>query len=66
VFVEALTDEMERQAEELFAHLDSIGGGSILEGCIRGIEENWFQVGSRTRRTTWSASSTPVTASSSA
>jgi methylmalonyl-CoA mutase, N-terminal domain len=42
-FVEELTDEMERQAEELFAHLDSIGGGSILEGCIRGIEENWFQ-----------------------
>jgi methylmalonyl-CoA mutase N-terminal domain/subunit len=42
-FVEALTDEMERQAEELFAHLDAIGSGSILEGCIRGIEENWFQ-----------------------
>ena len=42
-FVEELTDEMERRAEELFAHLDSIGGGSMLEGCIRGIEENWFQ-----------------------
>ena len=42
-FVEALTDEMERQAEELFAHLDDIGGGSMLEGCIRGIEDNWFQ-----------------------
>ena len=42
-FVEALTDEMERQAEEIFAYLDEIGGGSILEGCIRGIEENWFQ-----------------------
>ena len=42
-FVEALTDEMERQAEELFAHLDALGGGSLLEGCIRGIEENWFQ-----------------------
>ncbi len=26
-FVEALTDEMERQAEELFAHLDEIGVG---------------------------------------
>jgi len=42
-FVEALTDEMERQAEVIFAHLDELGGGSILEGCIRGIEENWFQ-----------------------
>ena len=42
-FVEALTDEMERRAEELFAHLDDIGGGSMLEGCIRGIEDNWFQ-----------------------
>jgi methylmalonyl-CoA mutase N-terminal domain/subunit len=42
-FVESLTDEMERQAEELFAHLDELGSGSILEGCIRGIEENWFQ-----------------------
>ncbi len=42
-FVEALTDEMERQAEELFAHLDDLGDGSMLEGCIRGIEENWFQ-----------------------
>ncbi len=42
-FVEELTDEMERQAEELFAHLDEIGDGSMLEGCIRGIEDNWFQ-----------------------
>ncbi|MEQ1873460.1 MAG: methylmalonyl-CoA mutase family protein [Ilumatobacteraceae bacterium] len=42
-FVEALTDEMERQAEELFEHLDTLGGGSMLEGAIRGIEENWFQ-----------------------
>src|ERR671921_79802 len=30
-------------AEELFAHLDDIGSGSMLEGCIRGIEDNWFQ-----------------------
>jgi methylmalonyl-CoA mutase, N-terminal domain len=42
-FVEELTDEMERRAEELFAHLDELGGGSMLEGCIRGIEDNWFQ-----------------------
>ncbi len=42
-YVEALTDEMERQAEELFAYLDELGEGSMLEGAIRGIEENWFQ-----------------------
>ncbi len=42
-FMEALTDEVERQAEEIFAHLDELGGGSILEGVIKGIEENWFQ-----------------------
>lgn len=42
-YVEALTDEMERRAEELFAELDEMGDGSMLEGAIRGIEENWFQ-----------------------
>jgi methylmalonyl-CoA mutase N-terminal domain/subunit len=34
---------VERQAEELFAELDAMGDGSMLEGAIRGIEENWFQ-----------------------
>ena len=42
-FVEALTDEMERQAEEIFAQVMEMGAGSMLEGCIKGIEENWFQ-----------------------
>jgi methylmalonyl-CoA mutase N-terminal domain/subunit len=42
-FVEELTDEMERRAEEMFAHLDALGQGSMLDGCITGIEENWFQ-----------------------
>ena len=42
-FVESLTDEMERQAEEVFAHLESLGNGSLLEGVIAGIEEGWFQ-----------------------
>jgi methylmalonyl-CoA mutase N-terminal domain/subunit len=42
-FVESLTDEVERQAEEIFAHLDELGSGSMLEGVVRGIEENWFQ-----------------------
>ena len=27
----------------MFAHLDALGDGSMLEGCIRGIEDNWFQ-----------------------
>jgi methylmalonyl-CoA mutase N-terminal domain/subunit len=42
-FVESLTDELERQAEEMFAHLDELGAGSILEGVERGIDEGWFQ-----------------------
>src|ERR1043165_2688133 len=42
-YVEHLTDEVERQAEELFAHLDELGSGSLLEGVIKGIEDNWFQ-----------------------
>jgi methylmalonyl-CoA mutase N-terminal domain/subunit len=42
-FVEALTDELERQAEEIFAEIAAFGNGSMLEGCIKGIEENWFQ-----------------------
>ena len=42
-FVEELTDEMERRAEEIFARIDEMGSGSMLEGCITGIEENWFQ-----------------------
>jgi methylmalonyl-CoA mutase, N-terminal domain len=42
-FVEALTDEMEAQAESVFAHLDQLGHGSMLEGVIAGIEANWFQ-----------------------
>jgi methylmalonyl-CoA mutase N-terminal domain/subunit len=42
-FVEELTNEMERQAEAMFAEIIALGDGSMLEGCIRGIEENWFQ-----------------------
>ena len=42
-FVESLTDEMERQAEEVFAHLEGLGHGSLLDGVIAGIEEGWFQ-----------------------
>ncbi len=42
-YLEALTDELERQAEEIFAHLEEIGGGSILEGVYAGIDQSWFQ-----------------------
>src|SRR5436309_550384 len=42
-FVEELTDEMERRAEEVFAHLDELGNGSILEGVYEGIENGYFQ-----------------------
>ena len=42
-YVEWMTDEMERRAEEVFAHLDKLGNGSILEGVYEGIEQNWFQ-----------------------
>jgi methylmalonyl-CoA mutase N-terminal domain/subunit len=42
-FVEAMTDEMERQANEIFDHLDEVGNGSMLDGVIAEIENGWFQ-----------------------
>ncbi len=42
-FVESLTQEMQRQAEQIFAEILDLGGGSMLEGCINGIESNYFQ-----------------------
>ena len=42
-YVEELTDEMERQAEAIFAHLDELGDGSMLEGVYAGIDNGWFQ-----------------------
>ena len=41
-YVEWMTDEMERQAEDIFKHLDELGNGSILEGVYAGIENGWF------------------------
>jgi methylmalonyl-CoA mutase N-terminal domain/subunit len=41
-FVEALTDEIERQAEAIFAEIDAMGDGSMLEGVLRGVESGWF------------------------
>ena len=42
-YVEELTDEMERQAEAIFAHVEELGDGSMLEGALVGIEEGWYQ-----------------------
>ena len=42
-YVEALTDELEQQAEATFAALDELGDGSMLEGVLQGIETGWFQ-----------------------
>ncbi len=40
--VESLTDELERQASEIFAHLEAAGSGSMLEGVLACIEDGWF------------------------
>jgi methylmalonyl-CoA mutase, N-terminal domain len=42
-YVEALTDELERRAEAIFARVDELGAGSMLDGAVRGVEEGWFQ-----------------------
>ena len=42
-YVEALTDDIEARAEAVFAHLDTLGDGSMLEGCLRAVEDGWFQ-----------------------
>ena len=42
-FVETLTDRMEEQAEAMFAEIDAMGDGSMLEGVLKGIETGWFQ-----------------------
>jgi methylmalonyl-CoA mutase N-terminal domain/subunit len=41
-YVEWMTDEMERRAEEIFAHLEGLGDGSLLEGVYAGIDSGWF------------------------
>jgi methylmalonyl-CoA mutase N-terminal domain/subunit len=41
-FVEELTDTLEREAEEVFAHLLEAGSGSVLEGVIACIDDGWF------------------------
>jgi methylmalonyl-CoA mutase N-terminal domain/subunit len=42
-YVEALTDDIERQAEEIFARITDMGtDGTMTSGILRGIEEGWF------------------------
>jgi methylmalonyl-CoA mutase, N-terminal domain len=42
-YVEALTDDIERQAEEIFARIkDMSSDGTMTAGILRGIEEGWF------------------------
>jgi methylmalonyl-CoA mutase, N-terminal domain len=42
-FVEEMTDRMEERVEDLLGRIDRMGGGSMLDGVLRGIEEGWFQ-----------------------
>jgi methylmalonyl-CoA mutase N-terminal domain/subunit len=42
-YVEALTDELERAAEDVFSYLAELGDGSMREGALRGVEQGWFQ-----------------------
>ncbi|WP_104525940.1 acyl-CoA mutase large subunit family protein [Blastococcus atacamensis] len=42
-YVEALTDDIERQAEEIFTRIRDMGtDGTITAGILRGIEDGWF------------------------
>ena len=41
-YVEWMTDEMERQATEIFDHIEQLGNGSMLEGAYAGIEDGYF------------------------
>ena len=42
-YVEALTDELDRQAEEIFRRIkDMSSDGSMTAGILRGIEDGWF------------------------
>ena len=42
-YFEQLTDELERQAEDVFAKIKDMGtDGSITSGILRGIEDGWF------------------------
>jgi methylmalonyl-CoA mutase N-terminal domain/subunit len=42
-FVEEMTDRIEEKAEAVFAAIDRMGNGSMLDGVLTGIAEGWFQ-----------------------
>jgi methylmalonyl-CoA mutase N-terminal domain/subunit len=42
-YLESLTDAMEGRAETMFAEIDEMGDGSMLEGVLAGIDSGWFQ-----------------------
>jgi methylmalonyl-CoA mutase N-terminal domain/subunit len=42
-FVEEMTDRIEGKAEAMFAAIDRMGNGSMLDGVLVGIDEGWFQ-----------------------
>ena len=42
-YVEQLTDDIEAQAEAMFAQVRDLGGdGTMMSGLLRGIDEGWF------------------------
>ena len=41
--IESMTDAMEASAEDMFATIDNMGSGSILDGVLVGIADGWFQ-----------------------
>ena len=41
-FVEALTDRVQREAEAYVGRVEDMGGGSILEGVLKGIDDGFF------------------------
>lgn len=41
--VEALTDELEARASAIFAEIERLGGGSMLEGAFVGIDDGYYQ-----------------------
>jgi methylmalonyl-CoA mutase N-terminal domain/subunit len=43
-FVESLTDRLEEEAEAYFKQIEKLGEGSMLEGCVRGVDDGYFQM----------------------
>lgn len=41
-YLEALTDDLEQQAEDMFTRIKAMGTGSMTSGILRGIENGWF------------------------